>query len=264
MIEKGIKIGYTDLRDIKGTVRKIKKYNWVYIGGEFCENLLDLYLNSYKALSFFNGKKICFLTPIITEKNIPKLLKVLQNILSVVPLDKFEVSVNDFGALNIIKKTFPNLIVNIGRHLAKHFFSFQKNAIKFHTEFSVIAGISMNEIGIERYELSYFNLIPKNNFLEAKKKKVRFKFSMFYPYVLLSTTRTCLIGSKDIPPEQTIDEIRCLKECLFCDYFVKTYKIKEEMTVCENSTFIKLDYNEKLATRFSSLGVDRLIFCPRP
>lgn len=261
MIEKGIKIKFRDFKDIKLLVEKTRRYQWIYTGSEFCENLIDIYVNIDKVLNIFKDKKICFLTPVITDKYMDKLLKTVEKIY--LSSDKgFEVSVNDFGTLNALKTNFPDIKMNIGRHLAKHFFYFKKNAIKFHTEFSIIAAKDFEIAGINRYDISSYADIPKNNFYKAK--KLNFKLTMFYPYVLLSTTRTCLTGIKDIKPEEDIEKIKCKRECLYCDYLVKSDKIEEELVISENSTFIKSDFKNSFLSKFSKINVDRFVYCPSP
>ncbi|MGC8727660.1 MAG: hypothetical protein ACP5SD_00185 [Elusimicrobiales bacterium] len=259
-MEYGIKLNYFDLRNREILGEKIKKYDWIYLGSEFCENLLDLYSNADKILKKFENKKICFLTPIITDKYADKLSRIIWKMVD--NNKKIEISANDFGTINILTRRFPQVKINIGRHLSKHFFSFKKDAVKFHTDFSIYAAKYFEELGIKRYEISGYNKIPKTNFHKAK--KIDFNITMFYPYTLLSTTRTCLIGLEDIKPEETIERIKCNKECLCCDYAVKTEKIKEELIVSQNSTFVKVEFDKNMEKALSKIKVDRIVFAVSP
>ncbi len=260
-MEYGIKLNYSDLKNINALGEKLKKYDWVYFGSEFCENLLDLYSDADNILKKFKNKKICFLTPIITDRYADKLLYIIKKIFYT-NNRKIEVTANDFGTINILTGRFPEVKINIGRHLSKHFFSFKKDAVKFHTEFSIYAAKYFKELGIKRYEISGYNKIPKTNFHKAK--KIDFNITMFYPYTLLSTTRTCLIGLNDIKPEETIEKIKCNKECLCCDYVVKTEKIKEELIVSQNSTFVKAEFDRNIEKGLSKIKVDRIVFSVSP
>lgn len=263
MIYKGIKINFNDLKNYNKLAKIIKNYDYIYFGSEFCENLLDLY-QSIKVLKFLNNfdKKICFLTPIITDKTISKFKELLNKLNN---LENFyEITVNDFGTLNIVFKEFKNRFkINIGRHLSKHFFLYDKNKTSLRTTFSAEAVKFMYEkFNINRYELSYKKINYKyfDTFDYYFKK---FKITFYYPYFLLSTTRTCMIGIKDIKPEEDVKEIICNKECLYSDYIVKSYKIKDNLIISQNSAFIKV-YEKNILNKIMNSKIDRLVFCGRP
>lgn len=265
MIYRCIKLSFDDFRKTDRLKQTAKKYDFIYIGPELCENLIDLY-ESYSVLNFLNKlqKNICFLTPIITNKSILK----IKNIIKILDkLDSFrEITVNDFGTLNIIHKNFKNRFkINIGRHLSKHFFLYDKNKTSLRTTFSAEAVRFMYErFNINRYELSYKKINFK--YLDTFDYYFKeFKIAFYYPYFLLSTTRTCIIGLEDIRPEEDIKEIKCNKECLYSDYIAKSYKIKNNLVISQNSTFLKIKEKNVLAKiTNSSSKIDRIVFSRRP
>jgi hypothetical protein len=248
-MEKAIKI---DIRNMDS--KKIDKYDCIYFGSEFCENLIPVYRNELERI-FDSGKKVCILTPIITDRGLVELNLLIKKLRR---YDNFEITVNDFGTLMLINEMGLKCKINVGRHLSKLFFTFRKNYININNKKSVKF---LADIGIDTFEISNFLFSDKDMWIYIGSSKV--KFNIYYPYVLLSTTRTCLTGLPDIGPEKSVKTVNCKNECLLCDYYVRTEKIKEKLVISDNSTFIKNSNNMIFKENFG-LDINRSVFCVRP
>ncbi|MBP7796100.1 MAG: hypothetical protein KA059_04920 [Elusimicrobiales bacterium] len=248
-MENAIKI---DVRDIDK--KKIALYDCIYFGTEFCENLIPVYEKKLdKVFSF--GKKICILTPIITDKGLKELKSLFTNLKK---YDDFEITLNDFGALMLVKELDIRCRLNIGRHLSKLFFTIKKNHIEVNNPESLKI---LNDIDINTFEVS--NFLFSNKSISINLNNFDIKFNIYYPYVLLSTTRTCLIGLDDISLDHSVKSIICRNECIYSDYIVKTGKIKEDLIVSQNSTFIE-NKSTILFDKKTLLNINRTVFCVRP
>jgi hypothetical protein len=251
-MEKAIKLNVFNFNKLDES-KIVKDYDFIYLGSEFCENLLDLdCIKPIKKLNIW-GKRICFLTPIVTDKGIKLIDFLLKEISKIKFKNRLEISVNDFGVLNLIYRKYKGrFTINIGRHLSRNFFTIKKDMI----EISTVEGINfLNSLNIKRFEISNFSKMPS---IDYKRKKNKFKLTMFYPYTHVSTTRMCMLGMPDIRHEDSIDGINCNKECLICDYKVKNQKIKEELIVKGNSVFVR--YENNFIMDRVKLNVDRIVF----
>lgn len=258
-LENGIKLRHGFIK-IKGI--DFKKYDYVYAGSEFCENLLEIYTDRINFLKKLDNK-ICFLTPPVTDKGINYLVKIFKKLKESFKKSQLEITVNDFGSINVVRDVFKkDVVVNIGRHLTKHFFSTDKTSLRVYSVDSIRF---INSLNIERFEISSFNTFPSDNLECLKKAKLRFVFSFFYPYVNLTMARNCLIGMHDNNPFSSIKTVMCSKECIYSDYFIDNKETGASFISSENSVFVEniseVFLNHKI---FKKLKIDRAVYSPYP
>jgi len=103
-MEKGIRINHMYFINLKNNPGKYKNYDWLYIGAEFCDNLLEFYLKNIDIIENIPNK-ICFLTPPLTDLKMPFMKKLLLKLNNYKNVE--EISINDLSLLrmkNIVEK----------------------------------------------------------------------------------------------------------------------------------------------------------------
>ncbi|MGC8728764.1 MAG: hypothetical protein ACP5SD_05795 [Elusimicrobiales bacterium] len=256
-IKNAIKLKHNHLKSFSFD---LKDYEFLYTGSEFCENLLEVYLDVIDILKNFDNK-ICFLTPPVSYKGIELCFKIFKWLKDNKKNEEIEITANDFGTINVAREVFGKKIkINFGRHITKHFFSTDKTSIRAN---SLDCLVFANKMNIERFEISSFDTVPSHNFDIFKKNRVRFFFSVFYPYVNLTMSRNCLLGMPDNSPSSTIKNIPCSKECVSGDYCVTNNKTRTDLIASENSLFVKNTSDIFLSWKvFKSIRADRAVYCP--
>ena len=272
-IEKGIRLGIMTLEALKksgGLDAALKNFERFYLGPEFCENLIDVSVCEEAAWLQKQGKKICLLTPMISEKGAGLLGPVFKKLLRLVKAGKLdpaalEVTVNDFGALELARRNRLPFALNAGRLLRDNVFDDTWRAITIHN------GLALEFFrgqGITRFELSTLGRRPDVNFAKGAAfgfDRRSFKLTLYYPYLNLTTTRTCLVGMRDVPTDQSVRTVECARECLISSFELAHPSINEKMLVRGNTVF--LEFPEKFYASekdLARLNVDRLVYAPFP
>ena len=80
--------------------RKLKKFDRVYIGSNFCQNLLPK-IKKIEELYESGISKITLMTPLLTDSYLLKTMNLIENALKLKP--ELEVSANDLGVIDLIK-----------------------------------------------------------------------------------------------------------------------------------------------------------------
>ncbi len=263
-LEKGIRLGTTTLENLKKSGRleaALRDYAWFYLGPEFCENLISGSVCEEAAWLQTRGKKICLLTPMLSEKGIGLLGPVFKKILNLarrglIDPGRFEITLNDFGALELANRLRLPFGLSAGRLLCGNVLNRQ-------------ALSSFSGLGIKRYELSTTGA-GRKNFRGADLSRLdpelrRLKATLYYPYMNLTSTRTCLVGMPPVSPEEAVLGIFCRQECRICSFEMNHPWIKEKLIVRGNTIF--LDFPDKFYASEKDLlksNADRLIYCPFP
>ena len=250
-MERGIKISHSDFIKLIKYPDKYKKYNWLYLGSEFCDNLLDFYIKNLGIIKDLPNK-ICFLTPPLTDLKMPifkKLILKLNNYENVK-----EISINDLSILNF--KDITSKKLNIGRYLSKFFIKTHTNNINFNNTLQIL-----KEYSIERIELTFiFSKIKK---LHPKYSEINFFFTVYYPYFNLTTTMGCITEIEDIKATEDISLKKCNYNCINNAWEIK---LKNEKLIIEGNTIFKkyIDNYKKIKNNikkynFYGLKTDRII-----
>ena len=267
-MEHGIRLGgpvYLESR-IKTA---LKRFDWVYIGSEFCENLLETAVCSEAVRYQEMGKKVCLLTPLLTEKGVERLAAILTGLLKLIragrlDADRLEITINDFGALELaVGKKLP-FSLNAGRQFSDNFFAREMDSIMIPNDLSLDF---LAKRGISRYELSTTGTKPGTNYGLPGSwfPSEKFSLTLYYPYLPLTTTRTCMVGMQYIGPENSMRGIDCRRECRACAFKVVHPGIKETLLVRGNTVFLEFPrqfYSSR--KELDGLRVDRLVYCPFP
>lgn len=278
MIEKAIHI--TNLKNLR--YFKKNEFDRIYWGVEFCQNLIPTIQDTEKILGFVreNNLKFSLVSPFVTEYG----LKRLRSIFYWLNKKKVncEIIVNDWGVLECLHGEFKRLFEPVfGRLLVRQQrdpamkevlekqppfavkgkdkkiriivhrppSKFYQQGIKASYVNSNLFQGFLSKFGIRRVELN--NLIQGLNL-----KEIRFKKSIYNPFVHISTTRFCPMETR----YQKIYRINvCKKECqsyygILCNKAVPAIIYKRG-----NTTFYKnpLDINNS-----SYLDIDRVVFQP--
>ncbi|MCM2267831.1 MAG: hypothetical protein NDI60_08690 [Elusimicrobiales bacterium] len=245
----------------------LKKFDSVYIGAEFCENLLPPPAELARQAAFFLklGKQVRVLTPLVTEKGLGRLAGCIKTLLRLgggAHAGRIELTVNDIGAARLARELAPKLPVALGRLLYDNVFLFRKDTLRLVNPAALdfFAGL-----GIRRFELSGTGRFPKTNFGEkAVRARLKdFAVSLYYPYLNMSTARACMTGMEPRAPGEVFNGVLCRRECGVSSFRVAHPLIKEELLVRGNTVF--LEFPEKFYTserKLEQLRVDRLVYCP--
>ena len=273
MIEKGIRLGTMTLADLKksgGFDAAVRNFGWFYLGPEFCENLLDASVCEEAVRLQGLGKKICLLTPMLSEKGVGAVDAVFKKLLRLArggKLDagRLEITVNDFGALELARRNRIPFKLNAGRLLYDNVFEGTSDRLRVHN------GLALDffrKAGITRYELSTTGTRPATNFGQGKAygfDQRDFTITLYYPYLNLTSARACLVGMPYVPPEESAKGVNCARECRICSFEIAHPSIKEKLSIRGNTVFLhfpdKFYGSEK---DLAGLRVDRLVYCPFP
>ncbi len=262
-IEHGIRLGGGGAKAVPAL------FNWVYLGPEFCENLLETAVCAELVRFQKLGKKVCLLTPLLTDKGAASLAAIfreLARLLRTGRLDagRLEITINDFGALALAARAKLPVKLGAGRQFAYNVFEQNSGSLSLLNRRSLDFFL---ERGIRRYEISAAGAMPRTNFSRSGCgfEPEGFAFTLHYPYLNLTTTRTCLVGLRDIQPRDSVRGIDCGRECRACAFKVDHPWVKEKLLIRGNTVFMefpgKFYSSEK---ELELLRVDRLVYCPLP
>ncbi|HCC48806.1 MAG TPA: hypothetical protein DEQ38_11930 [Elusimicrobia bacterium] len=257
--------------DGAGTLEKaLRRFRWFYAGAEFCENLLPDAAWHEREVSFFleKGASVCVLTPPLGEKGLKRLRPVFKRLASVFGRDpraagRVEVTVNDFGALELAAETGLKLPLSAGRLLYENMFFADR------TKMAVINGEAVRlfrSLGVSRFEFSTTGRLLSNNFSEAAKygfKPSDIALTLHYPYLNLTTARACAVGLPDIGPEDSVRGVACRRECQACSFEAGHPLVNEKLLVRGNTVFLK--FPEKFYSDPATLlkrRINRLVYSP--
>jgi hypothetical protein len=274
-IETGIRLagaGRACLAKTGSLEKALSRFDWFYCGAEFCENLLESPGWHEEEAAFFTqrGAKVCLLTPPLSDRGLKRLRSVFLRLAAFARKDpraakNLEVTINDLGALELARETKLGLTLNAGRLLYENLLFVDRTKMK------VINAEAVNlfaGLGIGRFEFSTTGRKLMTNFSSGR--SVGFKprdisITLYYPYLNITSARTCVMGIPDIAPEDSVTGVHCRRECEVCSLEVQHPSVKEKFTVSGNTVFLK--FPEKFYSSRDSLlkrRVNRLVYCPFP
>lgn len=249
----------------KALYRKLETFSWFYIGAEFCENLLPEPESCarFAANLLKHGAKVCLLTPPVSEKGLKILRATFRKISPLAEKfpGRFELTLNDFGAMEAASALCPAARLSTGRVLQENVFFRDRRDLKILNRgtWDFFA-----ELGIRRFEISCSGPLPR---LErgTTPPGAEFSITLHYPYFNLTSSRACLTGTEDIPPEKAIKGIDCLKQCLSCSFKLRHPAVREKLFISGNTLFIKFTLPPGATGRdLSKNRIDRLVYSPFP
>lgn len=274
-VEKGIRLGTTSLADLRKSDwlgPALRDFSWFYIGPEFCENLITESVCEEAAELQAQGKRVCLLSPMLGERGIGRLDSVFRKLMILARrgrLDpsRLEITLNDFGTLELARRNRLPCRLSAGRLLYGNFFGFDEVDNRMHVHDSPLLEF-FKGIGVSRCELSTTGSGHRTNLCGANLSGFdpgRFKVTLYYPYLNLTSTRTCLVGMPPIPPGRSPGTTGCSQECRIGSFEMDHPWINEKLVVRGNTVF--LDFPDRFyesENDLLKLGVDRLVYCPFP
>jgi hypothetical protein len=244
----------------------LENFDSVYIGAEFCENLLPAPAELARQVKFFIKleKKVRVLTPLLTEAGLKRFAACLKALAPLSPGGKVEITVNDLGAAALARRMAPGIPLSLGRLLYDNVFLFKKAILRLVNPASLEF---LAELGVRRFEISSAGRFPKTNFADKAVKPLLkdFAVSVYYPYLNLSTARACLTGMTPIPPGEAFTGVKCRRECFVSSFKAEHPLIREELLVRGNTLFLEFPEKFYAAEKdLEKLQADRLVYCPFP
>jgi hypothetical protein len=272
-VETGLRLAEAGLARLTGTGsldEALARFDWFYCGAEFCENLLPSPAWHEEQAAFFlaKGARVCLLTPPVSEKGL-KLLKPVFRRLAAFARKRpgaegaLELTVNDLGALELAREECPGLKLNAGRLLHENMFLLNRASLSVLNARGVrlFAGL-----GVGRFEISTSGRLQRADLAalgEAGAAGKAFAVTLHYPYMNLTSARTCVTGLPDIPPELSAAGVNCRRECGVCAFEVSHPRVRQKLYVKGNTLFLKFpDKFYGSARSLLSRRIDRLVYSP--
>jgi len=246
--------------------RALEHFGWFYCGAEFCENLLagPGWYEEEAAFFLEKGAKVCLMTPPVSDKGLMLLKPVFRRLDALVKKTSaakgsVEVTINDLGALELARETGPALTLTAGRLLHENMFSLTRGSMSVLNA----RGVRLfSGLGIRRFEFSTTGKLPRAG-LSAAVAAGDLSITLHYPFMNLTSARTCVTGLPDIPPELSAAGADCRRECEVCAFEVSHPRIKQKLFIKGNTVFLK--FPEKFYAAPRSLRdrlIDRLVYSP--
>ena len=243
---------FSSTEELKTAHFPLKK---ICFGHETCE--LKLFLNDSYAfydLACKKNLKICWLTPPVKELFWEKLEKWISTITNMDPQP--EITVNDLGVLHYLNKTGIKCTLNLGRLLHK-----QIKDLRFYQK--IHAGVDSMDSSWPVDDLHFQKFLKQNGIhrvcfdhipylqtgIRAQNQSF-FRGTLFYPFILLSTGKNCLLKNIGHGVEKN-----CSK---FCDEFeLEITKYKQmPLLLKNNALFYK---NLILNSSLLEKGIDEVV-----
>ena len=258
------------------------RYKRIYWGVEFCQNLIPTLKDTREILRFINKNSLNFtlITPFVTEKGLKRLNEIFHWLKKqkIIP----EIVVNDWGVLDCLHSEFGNYFdLALGRLLVRQQRDpAMQRVLQKQLPFAVKRkdgkiSIIIHKPPQRRYQegikASYINSflvqgflakfgvkrIELNNLIQGLNLDgLKFKKSIYTPFVNISTSRFCPMETKF----QKIYRINvCKKECQKYYDILRNKAIPKIIYKRGNTTFYKnpVDIKEVLKNR-----LDRIVFQP--
>lgn len=239
------------------------KFDWFYIGEEFCENLLPEpgRLAARAGAFLAEGRKVCVLTPPVSEKGLAVLAELFSDFKKMKACaGNLELTVNDLGALRLAGEKLPGFRLNAGRALHHNAFRLDMDSMRV-IDPRCLDGFA--ELGIRRFEISA-GVGFKTNFNEtAGKAGARdFRLTMHYPWCSLTSARTCLLGTPEIAHNVSVRGVECRRECRLAAFEITHPCIREKLFMRGNALFLRFAGNIGSEKKLLAARIDRLVYDP--
>lgn len=273
-VEKGIHLSVLSLEELKGMGALdsiLERFDCVHMGPEFCEHNFPPDEDLLGLADFFhrNGKKVCFMTPVLSEKGLARLDGFLESFRRFarerVASDRFEISVNDYGALQSIAEKGIEVKINAGRLLQYDVFMLRRNKLSIQNRYILD---HFESKGVSRFEISTIGTLFDTNLADSKRfgfKPQEIGLSLYYPYMNLASTRACFLGMKDGSSYGPDGALKCELECRACAFEMGHHRVRDKFVIQGNTLF--LHFPKKFYSTERELlerRVNRLVYCPFP
>lgn len=238
-----------ELKEIEFPVKTI------HFGHETCE--LKLFQNKTSEvydLACKKGLHISWLTPPVKELLWSPFEHWLQ---SIITLDTpFEITINDFGVLHYLTQNKIKCSINLGRLLHKQIKDLRYYQMKRADMNSLDFSWPVNEFYFQKFlkrnhihRISFDNIPYLKNCIDNDNKEY-FKGTLYFPFVLLSTGKGCLLKS-------AAEDVK--KNCSnFCDHFELEIKKYKSMPLCLKNNALQYQ-NHLIDSSLWDKGIDQVV-----
>lgn len=233
-------------------LQKSLVYDRLYYGHEFCEYLLPSE-NEFKQILDFviaNNLPFTFVTPTISNDKINLLDKLIDSAAEKASiLNKFEIVVNDFGVLSLIRqKNIQNTAIAAGRLMTKqkrdprikYISALSESAKNYYMSFSLDSAHNLDfirDFNIQRFEL--------DNVTQGIIRQSKMPASLYTPFCYISTTKLCYLAQTDKKERYLREKCECFMECRNYDVYMKNDKMKTDLYLKGNTIFYRNDVLDK-------------------
>lgn len=231
-----------------------KKFSIIYLGNEFCQNLIPPEEDIKKTIDFCERKNLGFVlvTPLLLEEGRTTLSEKMKRL-----PPGTEVVFNDWGALNIIK-TLGHVPV-MGRTLLKvrrdPEIAIENAGESFYKDCNItdasfrffLRGQNIERVEIDNIEQGY----------RLKQKEI--KTSLYYPFVFIATGRRCIYRWVK-EGKMFIDGCK-IRYCAQNNLKANMNETNKEIYIKGNTHFY-LNNKKPSEKNRSDYNVDRFVFCP--
>ena len=243
--------------------KDVYDYERIYFGSEFCQLRIPNISEVKKIIEIARegNIKLTMLTPICSNNEMGKIENILREYGNILRQFDFEVVINDWGMFDILEN-YPYAVKVAGRSLLNYKKDprFSKlpvipDEMKYNEAQSEVMQDFLHEKGCTRIEFD--NLEYLLNGLEKTKK---FCFSVYLPYVCVTTTRLCRMQDGNL-----FDVENGLRLYNVCDRKCEKYLLElqnedigEKIYVRGNTQYFQ---TKVFSTKWYELhGINRLIF----
>jgi hypothetical protein len=240
------------------------RYSRVYFGNEFCQKLIPSEKELEEVLSFILSKSLGF--TFVTSFATDTVFEPLRNLFGAISkrAPDSEVVINDWGVLSIVREY--NLKPVIGRLLTKQsrdprILSLIDRLPRKAVERSKAAGIGpyltrfLKTKAVERMEIDN---LPQGIRLGECKKPAGFRFSLYFPFNYVTTSRQCLFDNGCLHSESELSP-KCQRKCRHNAIILKHHTMPLPLYMKGNTIFLE---NRKMPDCLFKEGIDRIIHQP--
>lgn len=160
----------------------------IYIGDAYCEHNLFYFLDSKDFLDtvFSFGKPVTLTTPIISDKNLTKLIPYIEKFAA---MQGFELVINDHGVFHYAKKNFPDITMIWGNFLA---WQGKDPFLKIFKDKDTHKRVSIdNDYYAKFFSANSVSLVELYNAFQWLELDREYNLALYYPYVVYSVNRYC-------------------------------------------------------------------------
>lgn len=262
----------SDLHQLK----RLKKYDRVYYGAEFCQNRIPT-LQALKRIcsAMKHEKPVTFLTPYVTDQGLEKLKPLLEYLSGLDQLT--EVVFNDWGVLKWMQERRGNIVPVLGRLLSKQkrdprIQNVLLNQQKFYASFDgnlkkqvVVLPKKVPPALFEHFKGSVIDVPAFQEFLLRNHiKRVEIDclawemkmsppegmgISIYSPYGYVATTRFCGLLN--------VTSVACGKKCKKYYFSLKGVSSPLPFYIHGNTVFYKTKMPDEISLK--KKGVDRIV-----
>ena len=227
---------------LKNLENLVREYDRIYFGGEFCQQRIptDREMERILDLAKKQEKKLTLLTPVCNDAGIARIRDIVEKYGKLLADFGFEIVINDWGVMELLND-YPQITKVAGRSLL-HYKKDPRirklpvipEELKYNVAQSGYMQAFLRENGCERVELDNVDYL-----LEDIGQISEMSFSVYVPYVYVTTTRMCRMQDENIynTTNELKPRVKCDRKCEKYMLELKNQDIGESILVRGNTQF---------------------------